>query len=561
MYTSDGNIKDGLALALDAARVAETPAGPVDGTGYEAVCRVYFVAGDYEKSMEYFYKVLPIFQRAPNLIGNAGGLFHRAIQIRLQQNKPVEALAFLQMITRPNSSLQLTYLDIQYFTISTADCYFAIGKRDSAERYYLRALDLVPDSRYTPSKSLVYNSLAGYFTATGQYARAKPFLDTLMADSNRALNSVTILENAHRLRYKADSAMGNYPAAMAHLLQYGILRDSLTNITRNKQFAEMSVQFETEKKNQHIADLEKQNALQGRLQAITVRQDRIVRNSLIAGAALLILLAAVFYTRSRTRRRMARRLQKLSDRQEKLLREREWLLREIHHRVRNNLQIVISLLRLQSGQFTDATAISAFEEISARVNAISLVHKKLYQEGQDLSSINMREYIRELVGFLQDCLGAQQAIIFTLDIEPLALDVAQCVPLGLILNEAVTNSIKHAFPNGSPPMPAITISLYEEQGWLTARIADNGIGLPAGATLLQTTSLGMQLIHTFTLQLEGTLTIDGNGGAGPAVNREPASNGGAASNGGPGGDAIPAAAMPGLKMEICFPRATTSDAN
>jgi two-component system, sensor histidine kinase PdtaS len=178
-----------------------------------------------------------------------------------------------------------------------------------------------------------------------------------------------------------------------------------------------------------------------------------VRNSLIGGAALLAIFAAILYNRWRIRRRMALRLEKLSRRQEKLLGEKEklldekeWLLREINHRVKNNLQIIISLLRTQADQLKDEIAISAFEVISARINTISLVHRKLYFQSQNRTSINMRDYIHELVEFLQEGLGAGQSIAFHLEMGDLALDAAQCVPLGLILNEAITNAIKYAFP-------------------------------------------------------------------------------------------------------------------
>jgi two-component sensor histidine kinase len=324
---------------------------------------------------------------------------------------------------------------------------------------------------------------------------------------------------------------------MTDLRNYQFFHDSLVNDNKNKQLAEINIKYETEKKNQHIADLEKQTALQTRLQLSTVRQNRIVRNSLIAGAALLTLVAAVLYRRWRPRRRMSLRLEKLSRRQqkllieketllgekEKLIGEKEWLLREIHHRVKNNLQIVISLLNMQAGQLKDEIAISAFQEIGARVNTISLVHKKLYQETQDMASIDMREYICELVTFLEEGLSGRQTIAFNLDVQQLTLDPAQCVPVGLILNEAITNAIKYAFPGDTTSPAAINISLKEEQeNYITLRVADNGIGLPAGFDLANARSLGLQLIQTLVAQLDGTLEMISLPAA--AAHRDPAAH-------------------------------------
>ena len=246
-----------------------------------------------------------------------------------------------------------------------------------------------------------------------------------------------------------------------------------------------------------------------RLSQATVRQDSIVRKSLIGGAVLIALFTAVLYGRWRTRKKMTGRLKDLTHHQHKLIIEKEWLLREIHHRIKNNLQIIISLLHMQSVRMKDETAIGAFEDIGARVNTISLVHKKLYQESQNMVTIDMRDYIHELVESVREGLGAQRSILFDLDIADCYLDVSQVVPLGLILNEAITNAVKYAFPGASyGESPKVTISLREQStGRFTLHIADNGVGLPAGFDPETASSLGLQLIRTLTLQLEGSLEI------------------------------------------------------
>jgi two-component sensor histidine kinase len=203
---------------------------------------------------------------------------------------------------------------------------------------------------------------------------------------------------------------------------------------------------------------------------------------------------------------MSLQLQKANLLQQKLLGEKEWLLREIHHRVKNNLQVIISLMNMQAGELKDEIAISAFEDIGARVNTISLVHKKLYQE--DMASIDMRDYIRELVGFLKEGVAVRKSIAFDLDVQHLILDPTQCLPLGLILNEAVTNAIKYAFRGDLTGSPTIHITLQEEpEDWITLVVADNGVGLPADFDPGQSRSLGLQLIRTLTEQLDGTLEM------------------------------------------------------
>jgi len=512
MYVLQGKSSDALFFALETIRVSEAPEGPVDAVGYEAASRAYSVAGRNDKCLEYFYKALPIIIKDPGAVYNVGAMFVRAVDALLQRNDPAEALRIIRIIRDPAHSFHLDQMGRAYSAMSLANCFFALGRKDSAQRYYIEAIRLVHELDGV-RKIEVYKNAAIFYTAIKEYTKAAPFLDTLAADSLHPLIFASYQELLWRLRYRVDSALSNYQGAMAALGKYAVLHDSLTNAGMNKQLAELDVKYETEKKNQHIADLEHQSTLQTRLQQATVRQDRIVRNSLIAGAALLALLATVLYNRWRTRRRMSLQLEKLSAKQQKLLNEKEWLLREIHHRVKNNLQIIISLLNMQAGLLKDEIAVSAFQEIGTRVNTISLIHKKLYQETEDMASINMDQYIRELVGFLRECLGTGNNIAFDLDIQEIVLDVTQCVPVGLILNEAVTNAIKYAFRGTPTRSPVVTISLKEEAGsTITLVVADNGNGLPSDFDLPNAGSLGFQLIQTLSWQLEGSLDIRSRNG-------------------------------------------------
>jgi two-component sensor histidine kinase len=555
-YLLLGNTKEALATALEGVRAGETPAGAVNCYAYEAAVMAYFATGDYDKCLEYYQKVVPYFLNADSsLIFDAGHLVFRVTRILLQQHKPVEAHRVLALFTRRLKKTGRIESEMRYYQLAEGDYYHAIGKNDSAERYYQQSLRYLPAGINTARITIQY-TMAGFYVDTRQFSRARPLLDTLTSPLARPVISYVNLEGSWLLRHRVDSALGNYRQALASLRQYLLIHDSLINVAKNRQLAEMNVQYETGRKNQHIADLEKQTALQARLQQSADRQNRIVRNSLIAGAALLLLLAALLYSRYRTRQRTNRQLQRLLD-------DKEWLLREVHHRVKNNLQIIISLLRIQSHQLKDESAISAFEDIGARVNAISLVHKKLYQENQDMASIDLREYTAELVDNLSDGLALQRHIGFRLDIQPITLDVAQCVPLGLILNEAITNAIKYAFPpdtqagprpdsaeprdNDPIPCPEISISLREQPAPNAPRstgpnpaqpagspvtpgsaplrnsanptatvihllIADNGVGLPAGIDPNPTGSFGLKLIHSLTRQLEGTITTSNNPG-------------------------------------------------
>lgn len=524
-YVTQGRLKDGLAVALDAMHVAETPAGLVDAAGYESLARVYFMTGDFDKCAEFSKKAFALFVKDPSKVEFSGPLLFRYVQILLQQKRAAEALHFIRSLMDPPSTLHADEGDRATWALSRAECFRALGQIDSADHYYKLAFALyipLPPSRsffrITPDLCL-----ATFYVEQRRYIPAGRLLDTLLGPDMRGIIPAVSLEQTLFLRYEVDSALGNYPRAMAALRRYQRLHDSLTNYRLNKQLADLNIRSETEKTAQHITDLEKQSALQTQLHQTTVRQDRIVRNSLIAGAMILAIFATILYSRWRTRHRMALSLEKLSTRQQKLLGEKEWLLREIHHRVKNNLQIIISLLTIQADQLKDEIVTSVFEEVGARVNTISLVHKKLYDQTEDMAAIDMRHYIRELVMFLQDAFDIRQRIRFHLDIQEIFLDPSQCLPLGLILNEAITNVIKYAFPSGtahsSPAAginsspPTTYISLTKEPGHhITLVVADNGIGLPAGFDPTLTSSLGLELIQMLTQQLNGTLEVTGTPG-------------------------------------------------
>jgi len=511
LYTTQGRLKEAFAIALDAMRVAETPDSVVDAAGYESLARVYFMTGDLDKCAEFSKKAFAYFIKDPGAVEYPGVLLFRYIQVLLERQRAAEALQFLRILDDPWSHAPLRDADRANYPLSLAECFRVLRRPDSAERYYAKTIALKPPVSVSGPWFYIstYVCLATFYTENQRYAEAGHLLDTLLGKTFRALLPTMFLQRTLLLRYEVDSARRNYPRAMAALRQYQLLHDSLTNYRLNKQLADLGIRSETERTAQHITDLEKQSALQTRLQQSMQRHNRLVRNSLLAGATLLAVFAGILYSRWRIRRRMSLQLQKANADQQKLLGEKEWLLREIHHRVKNNLQIVISLLNMQAGQLKDEIAISAFEEIGARVNTISLVHKKLYQDTGDLASIDMREYIRELVSFLRETFGARQSIAFNLDVQHLILDPAQCIPVGLILNEAITNAIKYAFPaKAAASSPVINISLKEDPAdHITLIVADNGIGLPAGFDPAHSQSLGLQLIHTLTLQLDGTLDI------------------------------------------------------
>ena len=197
------------------------------------------------------------------------------------------------------------------------------------------------------------------------------------------------------------------------------------------------------------------------------------------------------------------------------LKEKEVLLKEIHHRVKNNLQVISSLLSLQSRCIEDQSVLELFQESQNRVRSMALIHEKLYRS-HDLARIDFAEYIHNLAAHLVRSYRATSGpVSLKVDANDVSLSVDAAVPCGLIINELVSNSLKHAAfeAQGGGREGEIRIELRSDRDHqVTLIVADNGVGFPKDLDFRHTESLGMQLINTLTNQLDGTVELRSNGG-------------------------------------------------
>jgi PAS domain S-box-containing protein len=203
------------------------------------------------------------------------------------------------------------------------------------------------------------------------------------------------------------------------------------------------------------------------------------------------------------------------------LKEKEVLLQEIHHRVKNNLQVVSSLLSLQSNYVENEAALDMFEESQNRILSMALIHEKLYRS-QDLARIDLAEYIQTLAGDLVRSYRARSGPVkLNVHAAGVFLSIDKAVPCGLIVNELVSNALKHAFPsNGNSPTNGtdidneIRIDLSADaENRVTLLVGDNGVGFPQDLDVQTMDSLGLRLVHTLVSQLEGTLELQSDKGA------------------------------------------------
>lgn len=273
-------------------------------------------------------------------------------------------------------------------------------------------------------------------------------------------------------------------------------------------FAKRKDNYITLKKNQILYLV----AAQDKLQKIQTRNDAVIVYVFKGSLAVLILFITLFYNCFKLKKKINEQLeikkQEINEQNEhnkKMFLEREWLLKEIHHRVKNNFQIVISLLNIQASYLDNEDALMAIQNSQNRMQTMSIIHQKLYQS-DNLTNIDMNWYIYKLINYIKECFDIVDQIHFILDIDKVYLDVSQAVPLGLIINEAVNNSIKYAFPLENKGNIYLFLKNTGEDNYKLI-IADNGVGTTENFNPIERNSFGMNLIIGLSNQIDGTLDI------------------------------------------------------
>ena len=196
---------------------------------------------------------------------------------------------------------------------------------------------------------------------------------------------------------------------------------------------------------------------------------------------------------------------------ERKAREKEILLKEIHHRVKNNMAVISSLLALQSEYVDEKKYLDMFKESMSRIKSMALLHDKLYQNG-DMARIDVRNYVKSLAGDIRSSFwNGDKEVKLNFDVDEVNLDIDNLLPCGLLMNEILTNSFKHAFDRHNNPEINITMKKVED-GNVSLSISDNGIGLPEGFDISNPAGLGHKLVKPLIEQIEGTIECNVNNG-------------------------------------------------
>ncbi|WP_020214116.1 tetratricopeptide repeat-containing sensor histidine kinase [Flavobacterium rivuli] len=389
-----------------------------------------------------------------------------------------------------------------------------LGETAVSEKYCMEMLRFADKNRESIAeyhRNAIYNSAMIHYYKIKNYTKARFYLNIAKPLAKEMGLAQSIRDN-YRNEFLLDSVQGNLTSAIKNYQAYIRIKDSLFNEIKSNQISHYQTEYESVKKDNNIQLLTKE----GLLQKAVVENERRTIVVVILLLGLVVVIAGALYWRNRNRKKHNDQLQVKQLEIEaknkslgKLVTEKEWLLKEIHHRVKNNLQIVMSLLNSQSHYLKDKAALTAIRDSQHRVNSISLIHQKLYQS-ENLASIGMVAYIHDLVSNLKDSFDTGN-IIFEVKVDNIDLDVSQAVPVGLILNEAITNAMKYAFKDRTNGKIKISLAHKHDEVYELI-IRDNGIGMPDNYDISESTSLGMTLIRGLSEDLDGEFTIHNNNG-------------------------------------------------
>ncbi|SFO74499.1 Two-component sensor histidine kinase, contains HisKA and HATPase domains [Chitinophaga sp. YR627] len=439
--------------------------------------------------------------------------FLAKVSLLRRENQPLEALKLIDKFNHqypPETVFNKMMLSIQ-----AAGAYEESGNMQKALEQYLLFLENVKNfpPQFVYAETLTaYSAVARFYLITGHFDLARKYA-SLTLEHPIGKISAPDLAATYNLLYRIDSSTGNYLSALKHMHQYMYYRDSVFSISQRKAMDGMIIKYETQKKDQDIRLLKQDT----QLQKAKLSRSAMVGKITLGSIALLLVIVGLLYNQYRIKRKASQDALTRNIALQQLVEEKEWLLREVHHRVKNNLQTIVSLLESQSA-YLQNEALLAIQESQNRIYAMSLIHQKLYHD-ENVSSVNMGVYLPELVQYLRLSYNVKNNLLFNVQVHDVELDVSQAIPLGLIVNEAVTNAIKYAFPVPQTGN-SISISLLTNNERAQLTIKDNGIGISKETMEGKIRGLGLKLIRGLANDIDGELLLKNDGGASIAISFE-----------------------------------------
>jgi two-component system, sensor histidine kinase PdtaS len=482
IYKNKGMYEKSLEHAFDALAKLESqkPARPL-ASCYNTIGSVYANTGDYQKALIFYRKSLDIRTRI-NYVKGVGQAYNNIGEAHINLRQYDSALFNLYKsldIKQRNAEAAPTVLN------NIGEVLLRMNKPKEAEKNFIKSLAIHKNGKDQIGQIIALNNLVKVKLIEFNLNSAEQYLD----QSEQLVYSVGSIEYQKQyleLKVKLYEAKKDYHGAFKYSQQLIVIKDSLLNKEKTEGLLNMQVRYETEQKEQQITFLEQEKELQ----RAELKANRSWIQGLFISATLLVVVILLVLNQYRLSQKSKRKV--------------EFLLKELNHRVKNNLQILSSLLSLQSQQLTDQNALNAVKSSEGRVNAMALIHKKLYTDNQN-QQVNIKEYISELVQYLSQSYGfANKEFKLILNVDTVEIDVDKAIRLGLIINELVSNAFKYAYTDQDSPALTLNLKMERNQN-IVVEVIDNGKGITENLDSAQT--FGLKMVKTLTKELRAKLDI------------------------------------------------------
>ncbi len=448
-----------------------------------------------ENSITYYQSALRYFTMLQDTLWMANVLNNIGIQlnIAIRHDESLENFekARLLYVALQDSSM------LAVINTNMSECYRLKGDYQKAKALNLEYLTAYQRFHTTDVLGNVHSSLARTYLALGQLEESKLHNDQaiqIRTENNFRFN----LPNNYETESLIFEKEGDYKEALMAYKNFKAAQDSMFNKEKDERITQLITEYEVQEKDQEIQMLASQNELKN------LRIEKSNRQKLLFGlgaTSLLIFAIALFYLlrlKSKTNADLAEKNKLIS----KALAEKDILLREIHHRVKNNLQMISALLYLHGKSVDDSSAQEALMESQNRVQSMAMIHQNLYQD-ENLLGVSIKDYLDKLLNHLISSYNIEKdriTILKKIDIPQ--MDVDTVIPLALIINELISNALKYAFRDGRHG--EIKVSLEQNDGLIYLEVSDNGMGLPEHFSVESSSNFGLKLINILCDRLGAT---------------------------------------------------------
>lgn len=464
----------------------------------------------YEKALDYFNQSLEVARQIGDTLGIAFA-YNNMGEVYLKQEKFAEA--------KQNFFISLIWKKQKNHIRSIASGYGNLGlvyqqenRLDSALYYFQESLKNYEKIKDLNGQIDILLRLDEFWDKQSRHPNAYESYKKAL-ELSLQIGAKPLTQQAYKFLSEHYAKQKDFQKAFDFRLQYDNIKDSLMNMEQIRNINEMQAKYDdySNKKQIELLRIEK------KVFELQHRENQREKWLLFGGIGVLTLLLAGALWAFRLKQKTARKLGEKNATIAKSLDEKEMLLKEIHHRVKNNLQVISSLLHLQGHKGGNPDEV--IKKSQDRIQAMAIIHEKLYKS-ENLQSISLAEYIENLMAYFEKTYGLQEKNIrVEMQVEPIFLDIDKLIPCGLILNEIITNSIKYAFNEGQQGIISIWASL--KNGICQLQLKDNGKGLPADFNPQKSKSLGLRLVDGLVKQIKGSWQVHTQEGTSFSIQFEP----------------------------------------